>query len=94
MAEAAAAAKAAVPSAPPLRRKGKKRKGCSSAQQKEAATSLDTSASIPPDIHKFDEQLEKVSEEKGSSRTKGRHYNQRMYEALFVTLWPVLMRIF
>ena len=65
IAEAAAAAKAAVPSAPPSRRKGKKRKSCATAPQKEAVTALDTSASIPPDIHKFDEQLEKVSEEKG-----------------------------
>ena len=76
MAEAAAAAKAAVPSAPPSRRKGKKRKGCSTAQQKDTVTALDTLASIPPDIHKFDEQLEKVSDEHRSSRTKGRHCNQ------------------
>jgi len=93
MAEAAAAAKAAVPSAPPSRRKGKKRKGCSTAQQKEAATALDTSASIPPDIHKFDEQLEQVSQEKRSARTKGRHCNQRVSESLSMTLWPVSMRI-
>lgn len=62
MAEAAqaVAAKVAVPSAPPSRRKGKKRKGCRSAPQKEVVTALDSPASVPPGIHEFDEQLEKV----------------------------------